>query len=72
MMPPSTTAAHTWRCVRLTGPSHASGDTHRAKTMPSEPLKSHQPGKQPIRPSVNLVLIMREKLVGRPRDRRVG
>jgi hypothetical protein len=34
MMPPTMIAAQTWRCVRLTGPSHASGETHRAKMMP--------------------------------------
>ena len=48
MTPPSTTAAQTCRCVRLTGPSHASGDTHSAKTMPREPLERHQPGEQPV------------------------
>ena len=56
MMPPRKTAAQTWRCVRLTGPAHASGETHSAKTMPATHWKRHQAGEQPIGALVDVVL----------------
>ena len=45
MMPPRMTAAHTCRWVRLTGPSHANGDTHSAKTIPMSHWKAMSPAK---------------------------
>ena len=64
MMPPRTTAAHTCRCVRLTGPSHASGETHKREDDRRDPLNDHQAGEQAIRAPVDVVLRLREDLAG--------
>ena len=62
MSPPSTTAAHTCRCVRLRRARPGERRDPQREHDAADPLQRHQAGKQPIGALVNVVRVLSEQL----------